>query len=374
VHLKIFMWSYIVTAVALVAAFFYGSWSAVLLCLILGVLEVSLSFDNAVINATVLERMSDFWQKMFLTVGVVIAVFGMRLLLPLIIVWLAAGLPPLQAFELAMNPPADGAAYFPDGSPSYEALLTDAHPIIAAFGGMFLLMLFLSWLFEEREHTWLTWLEKPLAKAGRLDAMAVMVSCVVLLVVSETLAEDAETVLFSGLLGLVVYLAVNGLGTFFENPGQDATTGDVDHSPDRPRSGVSTLARAAGKAGFFLFIYLEVLDASFSFDGVIGAFAITSDPILIALGLGLIGAMFVRSLTVYLVRKGTLAEYVYLEHGAHWAIGALALILLVSVGVHVSEFITGLLGVAFIGASFVTSIRRNRRLAAEGKELGTVHA
>ena len=373
-HLKIFMWSYIVTAVALVAAFFYGSWSAVLLCLILGVLEVSLSFDNAVINATVLERMSDFWQKMFLTVGIVIAVFGMRLLLPLIIVWLAAGLPPLQAFELAMNPPADGAAYFPDGSPSYETLLTDAHPIIAAFGGMFLLMLFLSWLFEEREHTWLTWLEKPLAKAGRLDAMAVMVSCVVLLVVSETLAEDAETVLFSGLLGLVVYLAVNGLGTFFENPGQDETTGDVDHSPDSPRSGVSTLARAAGKAGFFLFIYLEVLDASFSFDGVIGAFAITSDPILIALGLGLIGAMFVRSLTVYLVRKGTLAEYVYLEHGAHWAIGALALILLVSVGVHVSEFITGLLGVAFIGASFVTSIRRNRRLAAEGKELGTVHA
>jgi len=374
VHLKIFTWSYIVTAIALVVAFFYGGWSAVLLCLILGVLEVSLSFDNAVINATVLERMSDFWQKMFLTVGIVIAVFGMRLLLPLIIVWLAAGLPPLQAFELAMNPPADGAAYFPDGSPSYETLLTDAHPIIAAFGGMFLLMLFLSWLFEEREHTWLTWLEKPLAKAGRLDAMAVMVSCVVLLVVSETLAEDAETVLFSGLLGLVVYLAVNGLGTFFENPGQDETTGDVDHSPDSPRSGVSTLARAAGKAGFFLFIYLEVLDASFSFDGVIGAFAITSDPILIALGLGLIGAMFVRSLTVYLVRKGTLAEYVYLEHGAHWAIGALALILLVSVGVHVSEFITGLLGVAFIGASFVTSIRRNRRLAAEGKELGTVHA
>ena len=373
-HLKIFTWSYIVTAIALVVAFFYGGWSAVLLCLILGVLEVSLSFDNAVINATVLERMSDFWQKMFLTVGIVIAVFGMRLLLPLIIVWLAAGLPPLQAFELAMNPPADGAAYFPDGSPSYETLLTDAHPIIAAFGGMFLLMLFLSWLFEEREHTWLTWLEKPLAKAGRLDAMAVMVSCVVLLVVSETLAEDAETVLFSGLLGLVVYLAVNGLGTFFENPGQDETTGDVDHSPDSPRSGVSTLARAAGKAGFFLFIYLEVLDASFSFDGVIGAFAITSDPILIALGLGLIGAMFVRSLTVYLVRKGTLAEYVYLEHGAHWAIGALALILLVSVGVHVSEFITGLLGVAFIGASFVTSIRRNRRLAAEGKELGTVHA
>lgn len=66
-----------------------------------------------------------------------------------------------------MNPPADDAAYFPDGSPSYETLLTDAHPIIAAFGGMFLLMLFLNWLFEEKEHTWLTWLERPLAQ-GRL--------------------------------------------------------------------------------------------------------------------------------------------------------------------------------------------------------------
>jgi hypothetical protein len=371
------MWSYIVTALSLVVAFLYDSWAGVVLCMILGVLEVSLSFDNAVINATVLERMSDFWQKIFLTVGIVIAVFGMRLLLPLVIVWAAAGLPPAEAFNLAMNPPADDAPYFPDGSPSYETLLTDAHPLIASFGGMFLLMLFLSWLFEEREHTWLTWLERPLAKAGRLDAMAVLVACITLLIVSETLAEDAETVLFSGLLGLVVYLAVNGLGTLFENPEVEADEHipqDVDHDTPTPKSGVTKLARATGKAGFFLFLYLEVLDASFSFDGVIGAFAITSDPILIALGLGLIGAMFVRSLTVYLVRQGTLSEYVYLEHGAHWAIGALAFILMISIGVHISEFITGLIGVAFIGASFLTSIRRNRRLTAKGEKVGTVHA
>jgi len=379
VHVKIFMWSYIVTAVSLVVAFVYGSWSAVVLCAILGVLEVSLSFDNAVINATILERMSEFWQKMFLTVGIVIAVFGMRLLLPLLIVYFAAGLPPVEAFQLAMNPPADGAAYFPDGSPSYETLLTDAHPIIAAFGGMFLLMLFLNWLFEEKEHTWLTWLERPLAKAGRLDSMAILVACLLLLVVSETLAEDAETVLFAGLLGLVVYLAVNGLGTFFENAEHigeedgEARETNVDHEPSV--AGRNTkLVKAAGKAGFFLFLYLEVLDASFSFDGVIGAFAITSDPILIALGLGLIGAMFVRSLTVYLVRKGTLSEYVYLEHGAHWAIGALAVILMISIGVHISEFITGLLGVAFIGAAFISSIQRNKRLRAKGEEVGTVHA
>ncbi|HEY5881555.1 MAG TPA: DUF475 domain-containing protein [Nakamurella sp.] len=378
-HVKIFLWSYIITAASLVVAFLYGSWSAVVLCAILGILEVSLSFDNAVINATILERMSEFWQKMFLTVGIVIAVFGMRLLLPLLIVYFAAGLPPVEAFQLAMNPPADDAAYFPDGSPSYETLLTDAHPIIAAFGGMFLLMLFLNWLFEEKEHTWLTWLEKPLAKAGRLDSMAILVACLLLLVVSETLAEDAETVLFAGLLGLVVYLAVNGLGAFFENAehvgegSAEAPETDVDHE-QRRSGGPTKLAKATGKAGFFLFLYLEVLDASFSFDGVIGAFAITSDPIIIALGLGLIGAMFVRSLTVYLVRKGTLSEYVYLEHGAHWAIGALAVILMISIGVHISEFITGLLGVAFIGAALWSSIRRNSRLRARGEEVGTVHA
>jgi len=375
VHLKIFMWSYIVTALSLVAAFIYGSWSAVLLCAILGVLEVSLSFDNAVINATVLERMSNFWQTIFLTVGVVIAVFGMRLLLPLVIVWLAAGLPPLEAFSLAMNPPPDDAAYFPDGSPSYETLLTDAHPLIASFGGMFLLMLFLSWLFTEREFTWLSWLERPLAKAGRLDYLAVIISCVTLLVASQTLAEDPQTVLFSGLIGLVTFLVVNGLGTLFDNTSGEHATLDSGEPLQPARSGgPSRLVVATGKAGFFLFLYLEVLDASFSFDGVIGAFAITSDPIIIALGLGLIGAMFVRSLTIYLVRKGTLSEYVYLEHGAHWAIGALAVILIVSIGYHISEFITGLLGVAFIGAALLTSIRRNRVLAAKGEKVGTVHA
>ena len=122
-----------------------------------------------------------------------------------------------------------------------------------------------------------------------------------------------------------------------------------------------------GKAAFFLFLYLEVLDASFSFDGVIGAFAITSDPIIIAIGLG-VGAMFIRSLTVFLVRKGTLGEYVYLEHGALWAIGALAVLLLITIEYDVPEVVTGLIGVGFIGAALVSSIVRNRREAPRGRE------
>jgi hypothetical protein len=352
VVMRIFGASFAVTVVALVVAFLYGGPQALLLAAILGVLEVSLSFDNAVINATVLQRMSEFWQKIFLTIGILIAVFGMRLVFPLIIVWAASGLGPVAALELALNPPADGAAYFPDGSASYETLITDAHPQIASFGGMFLLMLFLGFIFEEKEITWLSWLERPLERIGKLDQLSVVVASGLLVLTAVFLAPEGKssTVMIAGTLGMITYILVNGLGELF----------NVDEEGEESSGGPSDLAKATGKAGFFLFLYLEVLDASFSFDGVIGAFAVTSDPIIIALGLGFIGAMFVRSITVYLVRKGTLAEYVFLEHGAHWAIGALALILLYSIGHHVSEIITGLTGVFLILAALITSIIRNK--------------
>jgi hypothetical protein len=353
-NLRIFGWSYAVTVVALVVAFLYGGVEGLVLCAILGILEISLSFDNAVVNATVLERMDPFWQRIFLTVGIVIAVFGMRLVFPLVIVGVTAHLNPIDAFTLALQ-------QRPESDPtSYAALLNAAYPQIAAFGGMFLFMLFLDWMFEDRDITWLTWLEKPLAKIGQLNRLSIVLALVVLVVLAETLAADPGVVLVAGSLGLVTYLLVNGLGDFFD---QAAGVEDTDDGEKTSHgSGPSQLAKATGKAGFFLFLYLEVLDAAFSFDGVIGAFAITTDPILIALGLGLIGAMFVRSLTVFLVRKGTLADYVYLEHGAHWAIGALSVILLVGIRYHVNEVVTGLIGVAFIGAAFLSSVLRNRRL------------
>ncbi|MDT7575794.1 MAG: uncharacterized protein QOH17_2127 [Pseudonocardiales bacterium] len=360
-NLRIFGLSYAVTVVALIVAFIYGGVTGLVLCAILGILEISLSFDNAVVNATVLERMDPFWQRIFLTVGVLIAVFGMRLVFPLIIVGVTAHLNPVEAFELALQqrPASDPT--------SYAALLNAAYPQIAAFGGTFLLMLFLDWLFEDRDIKWLSWLEKPLAKIGQLSRLSIVIALVVLVVMSETLGADPNVVLMAGALGLVTYLLVNGLGEFFDQgDDEEAEEGEADPAAARTSSGPSQLAKATGKAGLFLFLYLEVLDAAFSFDGVIGAFAITTDPILIALGLGLIGAMFVRSLTVFLVRKGTLADYVYLEHGAHWAIGALSVILLVGIGYHVDEIITGLIGVAFILAAFLSSILRNRRLAAHG--------
>ncbi|MEV4510453.1 DUF475 domain-containing protein [Dactylosporangium sp. NPDC049525] len=375
--LKTFGWSLGVTAVTLAAAFFLGGPSAFLIVAILCVLEISVSFDNAVVNATVLGRMNPWWQRLFLTVGVLIAVFGMRLIFPLLLVGVTAQLNPVDVVRLAL----EGGSVDEPGT--YAALLHEAHPSIAAFGGMFLLVLFLDFIFETREHTWLTWLEKPLAKIGKLDQLSVVISLAILVVAAETLAKDVGTVMVSGVLGIAVYILVNSLGELFENAGglgdeddedEDekaagihGDAGDVEASVSRT-GGPNAVIQVAGKAAFFLFLYLEVLDASFSFDGVIGAFAISQNIFVIAAGLG-VGAMYIRSLTVYLVRKGTLSEYVFLEHGAHWAIGALAAILLVGIKYEVPEVVTGLIGVGFILAAFLSSVILNRRnSAAEAAE------
>jgi hypothetical protein len=366
VFLRTFAGSIGVAILGLVAGFLYGGGTGLALTAILAVLEVSLSFDNAVVNATVLGRMSPFWQRFFLTVGVLIAVFGMRLIFPLLIVGITAKLTPSQAFRLALD----------KGDPSkpgtYGYLLHQAHPAIAAFGGMFLLMLFLDFVFEERELTWLSWIERPLARIGKLDQLSVVIALGTLGLTAYTLGTSADThqhdristVLLAGVLGLATYLLVNGLGELFDEA-SDEDEEDTDESKaSDARVQRRRTMQVVGRAAFFLFLYLEVLDASFSFDGVIGAFAITSDPILIAIGLG-IGAMFIRSLTVFLVRKGTLAEYEYLEHGALWAIGALAIILLLTIEYEVPEVVTGLIGVAFIGAAFASSLIRNRNKARQ---------
>ncbi|WP_049580498.1 DUF475 domain-containing protein [Streptomyces sp. SBT349] len=369
--LRVFGWSFGVTIVGLVAALLFWGWEAFAVVLILSILEISLSFDNAVVNAGVLKRMNEFWQKIFLTIGILIAVFGMRLVFPVLIVSVTAGLGPIEAVELAVDNPDH-----------YEELVTDAHPSIAAFGGMFLLMIFLNFIFEEREVKWVRWLEKPLAKLGKIDGFSVGVALAALLLTATTVASNAyqhgglhadksDTVLLSGVAGVLVYLLVGGLSNFFEHRLEEDEE-KADEEIARAEAAQAKAAEAggtngkqvsavglAGRAAFFLFLYLEVLDASFSFDGVIGAFAITNEIFLMALGLG-IGAMYVRSLTIYLVRQGTLDDYRYLEHGAHYAIGALAVLLLISIRWHLHEVITGLFGVGLIAASFWSSVRANR--------------
>ncbi|MFH8449566.1 DUF475 domain-containing protein [Streptomyces fungicidicus] len=361
--LKTFRWAFAVTALGLVAGVLYDGWTALGLVAILAVLEVSLSFDNAVINAGILKRLNAFWQRMFLTIGILIAVFGMRLLFPIVIVTVSARLAPSQAVHLALT-----------DKDRYQQLVTDAHPAIAAFGGMFLLMIFLDFIFEDRETKWLGPLERPLARLGRIDMLSVCLALGVLLVTSLTFAahahqhggthaDKAQTVLVSGIAGLITYLVVGGLSGFFEGRLADEENRRQREERSGGTGGGGSALALSGRAAFFTFLYLEVLDASFSFDGVIGAFAITNDIVLMALGLG-IGAMYVRSLTVYLVRQGTLDDYVYLEHGAHYAIGALALILLVSIQYQINDVVTGLIGVTLIGASFYSSVRRNRAVRA----------
>ncbi|MFD5391430.1 DUF475 domain-containing protein [Streptomyces sp. NPDC127074] len=384
--LKTFGWSFAVTVIGLALAGVLWGWQGLAIVGILSILEISLSFDNAVINAGILRKMNAFWQKIFLTVGILIAVFGMRLVFPVIIVAITAKLSPVEAVNLAIN-----------DKDKYEHLVTAAHPAIAAFGGIFLLMIFLDFIFEERDIRWLGWLEKPLAKLGRLDTFSVVVALVVLLISATTVATDvahgggdkSATVLLAGVAGLVTYLIVGGISSYFEDKLEEEDDDEADEAKGADESGEETksatnaqlngsgasggrgssgasVAGLAGKAAFFMFLYLEVIDASFSFDGVIGAFAITNDIFEMALGLG-IGAMYIRSLTVFLVRRGTLDDYVYLEHGAHYAIGALAAILLVTIKYEINEVITGLVGVVLIGASYWSSVVRNRREAAEGE-------
>ncbi|WP_411135457.1 DUF475 domain-containing protein [Streptomyces sp. C10] len=365
--LKTFGWSFAITVLGLALAGVLWGWQGLAIVGILSILEISLSFDNAVINAGILRKMNAFWQKIFLTIGILIAVFGMRLVFPVVIVAVTAKLGPIEAVNLAISDKAQ-----------YQELVTSAHPAIASFGGIFLLMIFLDFIFEERDYKWLSWIEKPMAKIGKLDTLSIIIALVALLVSAMTVAtsvahgggDKSATVLLSGVAGLITYLVVSGISGFFEAKLEDEVedggeeAGEVTAAPATKGNG--SAVGLAGKAAFFMFLYLEVIDASFSFDGVISAFAITNDIFMMALGLG-IGAMYIRSLTVFLVHKGTLDDYVYLEHGAHYAIGALAVILLVTIKYEVNEVITGLVGVVLIALSFTSSVIRNRR---EGKSGG----
>lgn len=314
---------------------------------ILAVMEVSLSFDNAVVNASVLRGWDHFWKMLFLTVGIVIAVFGMRLIFPVVIVAVTADMGAMEVVNLALNDPK-----------SYSEKLMAHHAEIAAFGGAFLLLVFLNFFLDEEKDThWFRFIERRLANLANVPAMSVFIALVTLLIMAANVAEETRlAVVMAGIWGIVVYIGVQVLSHLLGGePEIDEHGNAITHDANGAAKGVV-------KAGFGGFLYLEVLDASFSFDGVIGAFAITSDVVIIMLGLA-IGAMFVRSMTIYLVEKGTLDAYVYLEHGAHYAIGALAFIMIASgTGLHVPEVVTGLIGVAFIVWAVIASIQyRNRQ-------------
>ncbi|MFO1384811.1 MAG: DUF475 domain-containing protein [Chitinivorax sp.] len=327
---KYFAGSFVFTALMLAFGYWLQGWKGVAICAILGVLETSLSFDNAVVNATVLRDMSQVWRKRFLTWGMLIAVFGMRVVFPVLIVAIIAHLGPLEVLDMAVRRPDD-----------YAAHLTSAHIEIAAFGGAFLLMVFLKYFVDfEKDVHWIGFIEAPLTKVGRMEMVELALALTAIAVISGFVAEhESARFLEAGIWGLVTYIVVDGIGALF---------------------GGESGAADAGRSGAAGFLYLELVDASFSFDGVIGAFALSNNIFIIAAGLG-IGAMFVRSMTIYLVDRGTLNEYRYLEHGAFWAIGVLAAIMLLSALVHVHEVVTGGLGALLILLALGSSIHFKRK-------------
>jgi hypothetical protein len=338
--LSYFKWAFIVTVVGLIGGGFLG-WNATgtasgmatafFVCAILAVLEISLSFDNAIVNANKLKEMSHVWQRRFLTWGIVIAVFGMRVVFPLVIVAVAGSIGPFEALRLAAAEPAE-----------YARIMQSAHLPIAAFGGSFLMMVGLTYFFNhEKDVHWIGFLEKTMSRFAPIKGVEISIVLILMLIFASLLdGDDATRFIYAAIYGLLTFLLLEVLG------------GLLDASQ-------RTLTEAA-RGGLGAFIYLEVLDASFSFDGVIGAFALTQNLFVIAIGLG-IGAMYVRSMTVMLVEKGTLAEYRYLEHGAFYAILVLAVIMFVQTLMHIPEVVTGLGGAILIGISFWSSVRYNRR-------------
>ncbi len=333
----IYAFSFLLSAAVFLAVGLIGGPAALLTVLVLSALEVTFSFDNAVVNAKVLGSMPELWQRMFMTVGIVIAVFGMRLVLPILLVSLTASLSMGEVLRLALERPNEYAHY-----------LEQAHPIIASYGGIFLLMIFLEFILDYgRKVHWFRALERPLMKIGRLRQISPLLSLVALAVVTQFLGgEHKLTVLIAGVLGVITYLAIRTIAEVFE----------LKQEKEQRRNAMNR--RAMLRAGFVNFLYLELLDASFSFDGVIGAFAITNMVLLIAAGLG-VGAVWVRSMTIHIVRHDTLAKYRYLDHGAHYAIGALAVMLLIGIRFEVPEALTGSIGIVIIGFALFSSWRYN---------------
>ncbi len=334
--LKYFYGSFFVTIVGiLLGAFLYPDNLIAITysILILATLEISLSFDNAIINAKILGEMTPVWQKIFIFIGLPIAVFGMRLVFPILLVSISSGIDFSKVITLALNNPEQ-----------YQAILENAMPYICSFGGSFLLMVFLNFFLSDNEdHHWLPVLENNflVRKIRQYNGGYILTAVIIgLIVIYNANTEIQANLAIAFVLGVIIHESISLLNSFFDNP--KINTG------------------AMARNGLMGFIYLEIIDASFSFDGVVGAFAITTNIIVIMIGLG-IGAMFVRSLTIMFVEKKTLGKYIYLEHGAHYAIGFLASVLLLKVFIHIPEWFSGSIGILILAISYIHSVINNKK-------------
>ena len=293
----------------------------------LSLLEISLSFDNAVMNAVILSGLSKVWRRRFLTWGMIIAVFGMRFLFPVLIVSITADLGIAETIKIALKEPE-----------IYAHHLERAEPLILAFGGSFLFMVFLNWLFDAgRELHWIKTLEERASKLAKLGEIKLIVALTVVFIVGY-LKKDPSIIL-SMILGILLFETVH----FIKSA--------IDYFKDK--RGID--------GGIGAFIYLELLDASCSLDGTVGAFAISQNLVIITIGLS-VGAFILRSLTLYFVESGKLKELPYLEHGAHWGIGALGIMMLIELFYSIPEPVISSLALLFILSSLYSSVKRTKPL------------
>ena len=318
-----FLGPIIIALLGFAAVWYEAGISALFIVVILSILEVTLSFDNAVVNARVLEKMSPVWQKRFLTWGILIAVVGTRLVLPIVIVSVAVWASPWFITKLAFSDPE-----------AYGVLLEGVRGAITAFGGIFLLMVSLKYFFDVGKSVhWISQIERHFVKWGRMEALEIAIAIAVLIGLSFVSPFDQASILVAGFVGLLLFILMEGIG-----------------------GSLSLESNQVAKSGLVLFIYLNILDSAFSLDGVIGAFALSSNLLIIVTGLG-IGAYFVRAFTLYMVKRKTLTHLIYLEQGAHWAILGLAVAMLANLVIHVPEIITGLVGLFCVAFAYRASVR-----------------
>lgn len=341
--------SYFVTTLGLILAYIWGEHVlqgsglvCVFIAFVLGVLEVSLSFDNAVVNATKLKKMTPKWRHRFITWGIAIAVFGMRFLFPLLVVSIFAHINIIKVIDIALH-----------NAQLYAHYLHQTHATIVTFGGTFLMMLFLGFFLNpKKDIDWIKPIERFLKKAPESKVLDTLIVLAILDIVQMFQpAPIRMSVIISGLAGIITYLAIETISKKLE---------EIEEQREEKLHCANTLKPAAC-TGLVSFLYLELIDASFSLDGVLGAFALSHDIVIITIGLA-IGAMFVRSLTIMFVEKETLEEFIYLEHGAHWAIGILAVLMFVSTIKSIPEVITGLSGLGLIVASLISSINNKKKV------------
>jgi len=295
--------------------------SAILIVLGLALFESITSIDNAIINAEVLQGMQPWARRWFITWGILIAVFVVRGLLPWLIVWvMTPGLGPWEAFTASLT-----------GDPAALKAIEDSSPVLLMGGGVFFVFLFCHWIFLEPKKYGLP-VERIFARQG---AWFYAVVSIALTIIVWFALDESPMLAFGAVVGSSAFFITHGFKRYAEEQEARLLSGE-GHISD------------IGKI-----LYLEVIDLTFSIDGVVGAFAFTLAVPLILLGNG-IGAIVVRELTVYGVDR--IKKYVFLKNGAMYSVFVLGCVMLAhGFGYHPPEWLTPLATFIIVGYFFFKS-------------------